>query len=70
MQVKRFVNDLLDFAISVVFFVGFIVVLNDDCSFFVNVSMLTGLNLVLRYNGHVVLANDAKREIVLDGLKY
>ena len=66
-QVKRLVNDLLDF--TVVFVVGSIIVLNNDGPFIVDVGMLASLDLVLRDYGHVVLANNAEREVVLDWLQ-
>ena len=67
LQVKRLVNDLLDF--TVVFIVGRIIVFNNDGPFIVDIGMLASLYLVLRDYGHIVLANNAKREVVLGWLQ-
>ena len=68
MEVERAINDLLDFGVKVI--IEVFIIFNDDGALVIYISMLQGLNLLGRNDRHVILANDAERQVVRLGTNH
>lgn len=62
LEVEGAINYLLDFGIKVI--IKVLIIFDDNGTLVIYVSMLKGLNLLSRDDRHIILANNAEREVV------